>query len=312
MLHEASVPGLAGWTAVWVPVAEEVQAGHVSRDDEQASAAVAGLSRLDDGLDEGGRIRREGDLGRVDPVFVPLVTTTEVALRHLLGERLHSLYLYGSVPRGTAVPGRSDLDVTVVLHDEPSDADRTRIARLAADLDQQADVVDGVGITVDGRRRYLSPGQRHDGAFHLSCLCTPLWGPDLADLLPEQHPTVALARGISSGTDAAFRRLAAALGAPAARPDQARQRVGRRLVRLAFACVLFRWPGWTSDPAVLGAVVKAYHPGRADELDRSTRLGWGRLVGHPPTTLEDQQDAVDLLTRSAPWWLAEHRRVTGA
>jgi len=34
---------------------------------------------------------------------------------HRLGDRLHSLYLRGSVPRGTALPGRSDLDLFAVL-----------------------------------------------------------------------------------------------------------------------------------------------------------------------------------------------------
>jgi len=36
-----------------------------------------------------------------------------------LGDRLHSLYLRGSVPRGTALPGRSDLDLFAVLFDDP-------------------------------------------------------------------------------------------------------------------------------------------------------------------------------------------------
>lgn len=42
-----------------------------------------------------------------------------------LGGRLHSLYLRGSVTRGTALEGRSDLDLFAVLHDETSDAGTT-------------------------------------------------------------------------------------------------------------------------------------------------------------------------------------------
>jgi len=40
-----------------------------------------------------------------------------------LGERLHSLYLRGSVPRGAALECRSDLDLFAVLHNEYSAAD---------------------------------------------------------------------------------------------------------------------------------------------------------------------------------------------
>jgi uncharacterized protein len=39
-----------------------------------------------------------------------------------LGERLHSLYLRGSVACGTALEGKSDLDLFAVLHDEDSAA----------------------------------------------------------------------------------------------------------------------------------------------------------------------------------------------
>ncbi|SDD92650.1 Nucleotidyltransferase domain-containing protein [Auraticoccus monumenti] len=244
-------------------------------------------------------------------MFLPLVSATEAGLRDLFGNRLHSIYLYGSVPRGTAVRGRSDLDVSAVLHDRPTDRDRASVEQLATELDRQTDLVDEVGITLDGAQSLLSPAQRHDGAFHLSCLCTPLWGPDLAEQLPEQHPTVELARGIPSGTAAAFSRLAVALDDPGtARLDHACQRVGRRIARLAFACVLFRWPGWTSDPDALAEVVKAYYPARATELDRSIELGWGRLRNRPPTAPADQQAAIDLLSTAAPWWLAEHLAVT--
>ncbi len=283
----------------------------VVSDDEGVGSHDPGLSHLDDGLDQRGRIRREGRLSWIDPVFLPLVSTTEVELRNLFGKRLHSIYLYGSVPRGTAVQGRSDLDVSVVLHDQPTDTDRASVGHLATELDHHTDLVDEVGITLDAARGLLSPAQRHDGAFHITCLCTPLWGPDLAEQLPEQYPTVDLARDITSGTAAAFSRLAAALSDPTtSRPDYACQRVGRRIARLAFACVLFRWPGWTSEPAALVEVVRAYYPGRAAELDRCIELGWGRLRNQPPTAPEDQQDAMGLLTTAAPWWLAEHLGAT--
>jgi predicted nucleotidyltransferase len=40
--------------------------------------------------------------------------------------RLHSAYLYGSIPRGTAIPGTSDLDLLVALNHEPAPADRSK------------------------------------------------------------------------------------------------------------------------------------------------------------------------------------------
>ncbi|QDP95333.1 nucleotidyltransferase domain-containing protein [Microlunatus elymi] len=272
---------------------------------------VPGLEGLDNGLDEHGRIRREGDINRVDAAFAPLVAEAASALRQLLDRRLHSIYLYGSIPRGTAVVGQSDLDMEVVLHSEPTETDRTAIGRLAAELDQDTDLVNEVGIIVAGRPRLLSAAERYDNAFQISCLCTPLWGPDLADELPDQYPSIELARHITSGTQAAFTRLTAALNEPTtSRPDFIRQRVGRRITRLAYTCVLFRWPGWTSDPITMQRVITAFYPGHTDEVAASIRLGWGRLTGNPPDTLDDHHKAVELLTNSAPWWTSEHHRVT--
>jgi hypothetical protein len=84
----------------------------------------------DRGLDEDGTIVREGALDRVPAAFVPVVDAARAGItatfggprRH--GARLHSAYLYGSIPRGTAVPGVSDLDLLIVFRDEPADADR--------------------------------------------------------------------------------------------------------------------------------------------------------------------------------------------
>ena len=248
-------------------------------------------------------------------MFQPVVAQAEEALRAEFGTRLHSLYLYGSVPRGTAVEGRSDLDVSVVLSDGVDDRDRARAAALAAELDRGTTAVDGVGILVDPRALFLASSQRYDGAFHVSCLCTPLWGPDLADELPEQRPTVELARGISREAEAALTKLADQLTA-GADPRVLRRAVGRRLARLAFTTVLARWPGWTSDPDTMVGVVTAYYPNRADELARCGDLGWGHLRGDVDAlrqaqgTHEMSAELLDLVRDGGSWWVGEHRRAT--
>jgi hypothetical protein len=67
----------------------------------------------DRGLNPDGTIAREGSLDRVTARFAPVVAAAraEIAGRFSDG-RLHGAYLYGSIPRGTAVPGASDLCTT--------------------------------------------------------------------------------------------------------------------------------------------------------------------------------------------------------
>ena len=81
-------------------------------------------------LDPEGYIRPEADLANVQPEYQGLPDAAAGLLAEKFGSRLHSAYLYGSVVRGNAVPGRSDVDVIAVLLAAPVDEDRIRAALL--------------------------------------------------------------------------------------------------------------------------------------------------------------------------------------
>src|SRR4051812_29983243 len=148
-----------------------------------------------DGMDSlHGYIEREGSLGLVQPEFRAVVAALHDQVAHRFGGRLHSAYLYGSVPRGTARVGRSDLDVLLALHEDPTDADRADARNLEAELDAGFEAIDGAGILLYGRDVLLSELERFDLGWFVACLCTPLLGDDLAEHLPRYRPTSLLAR----------------------------------------------------------------------------------------------------------------------
>ncbi len=74
----------------------------------------------DRGLNPDGTIAREGALDRVPATFGPVVGAARALIAGRFGARLHSAYLYGSIPRGTATPGRSDLDLLLALRSDPT------------------------------------------------------------------------------------------------------------------------------------------------------------------------------------------------
>src|SRR5437764_5999914 len=94
------------------------------------------------GLDPQGCIEREGSLARVPHVFRPVVAAARDRLLDAFGARLHSAYLYGSIPRGTARVGRSDLDLLVALREEPADRDRGDARALGEALDKEFPQID--------------------------------------------------------------------------------------------------------------------------------------------------------------------------
>ncbi|WP_234332162.1 nucleotidyltransferase domain-containing protein [Streptomyces sp. NRRL S-87] len=277
------------------------------------------------GLDGQGFIEREGSFARIGAEFQGLVADARDRIVKTYGRRLHSAYLYGSLPRGTARPGRSDLDLLLALHGEPTAADREAAADLAADLDSAHPVVDGVGLLLFGKERLLSEAERYDLGWFVACLCTPLLGADLAEHLPRYRPDALLARETNgdladllpklrqriaeaeragAGTVAVAGVTGSGAGGPG---DAAYRRLvrgwSRQLVRTAFTLVMPRWGGWTSDLGRQAEAFAEYYPERAGQLREAARLALEPTAD--PAVLHAY--AEDL----GPWLAAEYAAVIG-
>ncbi|MFJ4923543.1 nucleotidyltransferase [Streptomyces sp. NPDC088725] len=258
------------------------------------------------GLDRDGTIAREGALDRVPAAFAPVVDAARARITETFdGTRLHSAYIYGSIPRGTAVPGISDLDLQLVLHQEPSEADRADADVIEAALDRAFPQIDGVGVLLTGVGTLLSDLERHDAGFFVACLCTPLLGPDLAGRLPRYRPTSLLARETNGDLALALSRWRAR--AAEATTDTGRRVLSRgaarRIVRTGFTLVMPRWGGWTSDLDESAELFGRYYPERAAQM--RTAAATGRTPSADPAVLSMLTD--DL----GPWLAAEYTAVHG-
>ncbi|MEU5707845.1 nucleotidyltransferase domain-containing protein [Streptomyces flaveolus] len=258
------------------------------------------------GVDAQGRFVREGSLARVPPAFRPVVDAVRDRLPAVFGARLHSAYLYGSIPRGTPRVGRSDLDLLIALRDGPADADRDAVRVLGEAIDGEFPQIDGVGTLLYGRKRLLSDEERYDMGWFVACLCTPLLGDDLAAHLPRYRPDSLLARE-TNGDLARWlprwrERIAGAEDTEEARRPLVRF-MSRHLVRTAFTLVMPRWQGWTSDLREMAEVFGAYYPRRAAQV--RTAAEYGREPVGDPDVLRSYVD--DL----GPWLAAEYTRVHG-
>ncbi|NNN34698.1 nucleotidyltransferase domain-containing protein [Streptomyces sp. S3(2020)] len=258
------------------------------------------------GLDAQGYIEREGSLARVPHAFRPVVAVARDRLLDLFGTRLHSAYLYGSIPRGTARVSRSDLDLLVALNGEPTDADRGTVRALDTALDKEFPEIDGAGTLLHSRARLLSEAETYDLGWFVACLCTPLLGDDLAEYLPRYRPDSRLAR--ETNGDLALllprwrERISRTGDSEAALRPLARF-MSRHLVRTGFTLVMPRWNGWTSDLTEMAEAFGAYYPERAD------RMRAAAVLGHTPRgDLDVLMSYVDDL---GPWLAEEYARVHG-
>ncbi|MGW3030244.1 nucleotidyltransferase [Streptomyces sp. NPDC001178] len=261
------------------------------------------------GLDAQGCIQREGSLARVPHAFRPVVAAARDGLLEVFGVRLDSAYLYGSVPRGNARVGRSDLDLLVALRQEPTAADREATRTLGEALDKEFPQIDGVGTLLYGRSRLLSELETHDLGWFVACLCTPLLGEDLAEYLPRYRPDSLLARETNGDLALLLPRWRQRIAdvenaeyAAAARRPLVRF-MSRHLVRTGFTLVMPRWNGWTSNLAEMAEAFGAYYPERAEQMRAAAVLGY-----EPRGDSAVLRSYVDDL---GPWLAEEYARVHG-
>ncbi|MFI6337786.1 nucleotidyltransferase [Streptomyces sp. NPDC050535] len=210
------------------------------------------------------------------------------------------------MPRGTARVGRSDLDLLLVLREEPTEEDRADARSLDAALDKEFAQVDGSGTLLFSRTRLLSGPETHDLGWFVACLCTRLLGEDLAEYLPRYRPDSLLARE-TNGDLALFLPRWRERIADAADTEEARRPLvrfmSRHLVRTAFTLVMPRWNGWTSDLKEMAAVFAAYYPERAEEMRQAA------LLGHEPNS--DTAVLRSYVDDLGPWLAEEYARVHG-
>ncbi|WP_314224958.1 nucleotidyltransferase domain-containing protein [Streptomyces zaehneri] len=258
------------------------------------------------GLDSQGHIAREGSLARVADAFRPVVVAARDRIPGVFGARLHSAYLYGSIPRGTAREGRSDLDLLVILREEPTDADRADGRALDEALDKEFPQIDGGGTLLVGHARVLSDLERHDLGWFLACLCTPLLGEDLAEHLPRYRPDSLLARETNGDLALLLPRWRDRIASAGDSEEVLRPLVrfmSRHLVRTAFTLVMPRWNGWTSDLYEMAEAFGAYYPQRAEQLRTAA------VLGYEPSG--DRAVLTYYVDDLGPWLAEEYARVHG-
>src|SRR5215204_6103596 len=162
-----------------------------------------GNGTTDCGLDRAGFIRSEVALDLVAPPYLSVVEHLREACRAALGDELHSLYLCGSLVKGTAQPGESDLDALAVLHVAPEGRHEAIEREVSRAIEERHRFLSGASIGLYHRDVIVSRAQRYDIGFFVKCLCARIDGEDIARHLPRYRPSLALARG----TNGNIRRL---------------------------------------------------------------------------------------------------------
>lgn len=187
--------------------------------------------------------------GPLQPHFDALLQDVCASLAMQAGHLLDGIYLYGSIARGDATPGVSDLDLTLVLREPPTPPQRETLEALRLALQARHREVFKIDFDIGHRAQVLAPEHLYSWGYWLKHQCRCLWGNDLAPQFAPFAPSRAIALAVNAD-------FASVLDDYARRLDDERdpaaivrlqREASRKLIR---SCNLLRLdsdPGWPSS-----------------------------------------------------------------
>jgi hypothetical protein len=202
------------------------------------------------------------------------VHTALALIRMALDASLHSVYLRGSVPRGTAVAHLSDLDLVCVLSSPPPPQSRSSFSTIDARIRQHHPFCAGADLRVVSREQLMEPGRSATLRFLLKTQAICIQGEDLTTLwedIPLAQAKIAL-RALPAS-------LAAVRAFMHAHPDgetDERARlcrwVAKKIIRAGFELVAERECAYTRDLYPCWEAWSRHHPERAHDMYQTLLL----------------------------------------
>lgn len=107
------------------------------------------------------------------------------------------LYLYGSVPRAMAQPGKSDLDLTLVLSRPLSTPEAESLERVRSNLEAGHPEVTKIDLDLGVLEDVLNPANLHSWGYWLKHECRCIHGSDLALRFQAFQPSPAVAKAVN-------------------------------------------------------------------------------------------------------------------
>lgn len=227
------------------------------------------------------------------PPWAALVDEIRDAYVEHAGNRLHSMYVRGSVARGTAIEGIADVDTLTLVHGDPQDLDDSWFGPFRDDMAGRYPFSQGIEMAYRSLDRTLSEPDLSHARFLIKTQCACLYGESIIPHLPPVRPgldAVVHAPRIAGEIDGVLRELGDPDG------DSVRDLCGwimKRLVRTGFELVMEREQAFTRDLYPCWKSFSRYYPDKSEPMFQA--LEWCI----EPT--DDTDRIAALLGELGPW-----------
>ena len=145
--------------------------------------------------------------GRIQPAYAATVADVISRLTRQFPALIHSIYVYGSVANGNAVPGRSDLDLTVIFRTQPDAATLQKIETVQLLAEKHHPQVSKIDFDCGVLAEVLKYENRLSWGYWLKHHCVCLYGENLSLRFGPFRPSPAIALAVNGDFMTVIHRL---------------------------------------------------------------------------------------------------------
>ncbi|MFD1990415.1 nucleotidyltransferase domain-containing protein [Paenibacillus nicotianae] len=161
-------------------------------------------------------------------------------------DKIHSIYMCGSIPKGTATPFKSDADFTIVCED-PHDIDYERLSKIKDKLLEEYPVVTKIDTIICSLDDILS--KPNEWGFWVKIICVCVYGQDIGEQVPPIIISPTFIVDLNTDTKEEIDRIHHSLSNASDHTMQMRYIKGysKRLLRALYSLVLEDTGVWEDD-----------------------------------------------------------------
>ncbi len=236
------------------------------------------------------------------PNYQPVVDDLVKFLRAGVGEALHSIYLYGSVARKTAVPDISNVDVVIITKRSFEDRKTTLLNTIRWRFQKSFPFVNGVSVKTALVDEVATLDSIFTWGFMLKHCCVCVYGDDLAECFGDFEPSWEIAKYWNMDIDDWLPLLRERIAKANSQTEllNAQRTLAKKLLRASYSLVMYRDKRWFDDPIECGENFLRYHPEKQLEIERLGLLMRDRVI--------PKRSVIGLLDSFGPWLVQQYQK----
>ncbi|WDF05564.1 nucleotidyltransferase domain-containing protein [Shouchella hunanensis] len=212
------------------------------------------------GTDQNGYIVNPTHLNKLQEHIKPILHTLLQLLLNRLGENVHSMYVYGSVARGEAIPFKSDLDLTVILYSPISSTTKNRIHAETSELLKEYKQLTKVDYDMGEVKEALHPDNYYEWGFWLKHMCCCIHGEDLSTQFPVMKPNKFISSSLNKDLMPQTNRFMDTLKSGTKTSALEKQSMIKKMIRGTYLTINVEDESWATTIQDQLNILEAYFP----------------------------------------------------